>query len=48
MDLMCLCLVSVRAIMFGFDCVLSKDCRTVIVVCNPLVLRLRAGMVGWV
>ena len=48
MDLMCLCLVSVRAMMLGFGCVLRSDCRFNIVVCIPLVLRLRAVMTGWV
>ena len=48
MDLMYLCLVSVRAMMFGFACVLRRDCRSNIVVCIPLVLRVRAVMVGWV
>ena len=49
MDLMCLCLVSVRAMMFGFVCALRRDCRSAIdVVCIPLGLRVRAAMAGWV
>ena len=48
MDLMCSCLVSVRAMMLGFGCVFRKDCRSNIVVCIPLVLRMRAVMAGWV
>ena len=48
MDLMCLCLVSVRATMFGIGCVLKRDCRSSIVVCIPLVLRVRVVMAGWV
>ncbi len=48
MDLMCLCLVSVRAMMFGFGCMLRRVCRSSIVVCIPLVLRVRAVMAGWV
>jgi hypothetical protein len=50
MDLMCLCLVSVRATMFGFGCVLRRDYRSSIVVCIPLVLmlRVRAIMAGLV
>ena len=48
MDFMCLCLVSVRAVMFDFGCVCSRACRSMIVVCIPLVLRVRAVMAGWV
>ena len=48
MDLMCMCLVSVRAIMFCFGCVLRRDYRSYIVVCIPLVLRVRVVMAGWV
>ena len=48
MDLMCLCLVSVKAIMFGFGYVCSRACRSMSVVCIPLVLRVRAVMAGWV
>ena len=48
MDLMCLCLVSVRAIMLGVGCVLRRVCRSNIVVCMPLVLRMRAVMAVWV
>ena len=48
MDLMWLCLVSVRAIMFRFVCVLRRNCRSIIVVCIRLVLRVRAVMAGWV
>ena len=48
MDLMRLCLVSMRAMMFGFVCVLRWDCRFNIVVCIPLVLRVRAVMAEWV
>ncbi len=46
MDLMCMCMVSVRAMMLGFGCVLRRFCRSNIVVCIPLVLRVRAVMVG--
>ena len=48
MDLMCLCLVSARAMMLGFGLVLRRFCRSSIVVCIPLVLRVRALMVGCV
>ena len=48
MDLMCMCLVSVRAMMFDFGCVLRRNCRSNIVVCIPLVSRVRAIMTGWV
>ena len=34
--------------MFGFGCVFRRVCRSNIVVCIPLVLRVRAVMVGWV
>ncbi len=47
MYLMCLCLVFVRAIMFGFGYVRSRACRSMIVVCMPVVLRVRAVMAGW-
>ena len=47
-DLTCLCLVSVSAIMLGFGCVRSRACRSMIVVCMPLVVRVRTVMVGWV
>ena len=43
-----LCLVSVRAMMFGFGCVLGRDCMYNFVVCIPLVSRVRDVMVGWV
>ena len=33
--------------MFGFGCVLRRVWRSNIVVCIPLVLRVRAVMVGW-
>ena len=48
MDLMCFCLVSVRAMMLGFGWVLSRVWRSNIVVCIPLVLRVRAVMARWV
>jgi len=48
MNLMCLCLVSVRAIMFGFGCVCSRAYKSMIVVCMPLVFRARAVMARWV
>ena len=48
MDLMCICFVSVRAMMFDFGCVLRRDYRSNIVVSIPLVLRVRVVMVGWV
>ncbi len=48
MDLMCMCFVSVRAMMFGFGCALRRGCRSNIVVCIPRVLRVRAVMAGWV
>ena len=47
MDLMFLCLVSVRAMMFGCGCVCRRACRAMIVGCMPLVLRVRAVMAGW-
>ena len=31
-----------------FGCVLLRDCRSNIVMCIPLVLRVRAVMAGWV
>jgi hypothetical protein len=34
--------------MFGFDGVLRRDCKSNIVVCIPLVLRVRVVMAGWV
>ena len=34
--------------MFGFGCVLRRDCRYNILVCIPLVLRVRVVMIGWV
>ena len=34
--------------MFGFGCVLRRDCWSNIVVCIPLVLRMRDVMAGWV
>ena len=34
--------------MFGFGCVLRRVCRSNIVVCIPLVWRVRAVMAGWV
>ena len=43
-----MCLVSVRAMMFGFGFVLRRDCRSNIVVCIPLVLRVKVVMAGWV
>ena len=46
-DLMCLCLISMRAIMFGFGCCCNRACRSTIVVCMSLVLRVRAVMAGW-
>ena len=48
MDLVFLCLASERAIMFGFGCVCRRAYRSMIVVCMPLVLRVRAVMAGWV
>ena len=45
---MCMCLVSVRVMMFGFVCALRRDCRSTIVVCISLVLRVRAVMAGYV
>ena len=42
-----MCLVSVRAMMFGFGCMLRRDCRSNIVVCIPLVLRVRAVIAEW-
>ncbi len=44
MDLMCLCLVSVRAMIVGYDWACKRDCRSIMVVCMPLVFRVRAVM----
>ena len=43
-----LCLVSVRAMMFGLGFVLRRDCRSSMIVCIPLVLRVKAVIAGWV
>ena len=48
MDFMCMCLVSTRAMMFGFRFVLRRDCRSNIAVRIPLVLRVRVVIAGWV
>ena len=34
--------------MFGIGCVLRRNCRSNIVVCIPLMLRVRDVMDGWV
>ena len=47
MDLMCLCFVSIRAIIFGLLCVLRISCKSKMVVCIPLVLRVRTVIAGW-
>ena len=44
MDSMCLCLVSVRARIWGVDYALSRAYRYTIVVCIPMVLRVMAVM----
>ena len=46
-DLMCQCLVSVRAMIWGLGLLLRRSCRSSIVVCIPLVLRVSAIMAGW-
>jgi hypothetical protein len=48
MDLLCRCVVSVSTLICGGVCFASMFCRYRIVVCIPLVLRVRAGMGGWV
>ncbi len=47
MDLTCLCLVLVRATMLGCGWVCNRTWRSNIVVCIPLVLRVRAVIAGW-
>jgi hypothetical protein len=47
MDLMWRCLVSVSAMTCGGVCVVRRFCRSRMVVCIPLVLRVRAVMGGW-
>ena len=47
-DLICRCLVSVRAMIWGLSFLLRRSCRSSIVVCIPLVLRVSANMAGWV
>jgi len=34
--------------MLGFGCSFMRDCRSNVVVCIPLVLRVRVVMAGWV
>ncbi len=46
-DLMCRCLVSVRAMIWGLGLLLRRSCKSSIVVCIPLVLRVSATMAGW-
>jgi hypothetical protein len=46
MDLTCLCLVSVRARIWGAGCALSRVLRFRIVVSIPLVLRVMAVILG--
>ena len=48
MDLMCLCLVSESANICEEGCVERMCCRSSIVVCMPMVINVRAVMVGWV
>ena len=48
MDLICRCLVSVRAMIWGLSFLLRRSCRSSIVVCIPLVLRVSANLAGWV
>ena len=48
MDLMWRCLVSVRAMMCGSGCVVSMFCRSMMIVCIPLVLKVRAWTLGCV
>jgi hypothetical protein len=47
MDLMWRCFVSVSAMIWGRPCVARMFCRSRMVVCIPLVLRVRAVMGGW-
>ena len=42
MDLMCLCLVSVRAMMWGSEWAVSSFCKSRMVVCMPRVFSVRA------
>ncbi len=44
MDLMCLCSVSVKAMILGCGWAFIRDCRSIMVVCMPLVFRVRAVM----
>ncbi len=46
-DLMCRCLVSISAMIWGLGLLLRRSCRSSIVVCIPLVLRVSATMAGW-
>ncbi len=46
MDLMWRCLVSVSGMIYGGVCVVRKFYRSRMVVCIPLVLRVRAVMGG--
>ena len=46
-DLMCLCLVSVRAMIWGVVWLFRMSWRYRRVVCMPLVLRVTAIMAGW-
>ncbi len=48
MDLLCLFLVSARAMMVGCSWACKRDCRSIMVACMPLVLRVRTVMLGWV
>ena len=48
MDLMCFCLVSGRASIWGVGYALTRACRSRIVVCIPLVLRVMAVISGCV
>ena len=47
MDLMWQCLVSVSAMIYGGVCVVRRFYRSRMVVCIPLVLRVRVVMGGW-
>ena len=47
-DFICRCLVSVRAMIWGLSFLLRRSCKSSIVVCIPLVLRVSANMAGWV
>ena len=47
MDLMCRCFASVRVIICYLEFVLRRSCRFRMVVCIPLVLRVKAVIEWW-